>query len=97
MLWLQGAPGAGGAAGATDMVAHLASSPDRGGTWSRLRLAGAFRPGEGVNLNEGGSLGEYQGITGLPGGFGVALTTAGRASASRGATVVRYLRVASSR
>ncbi|MGI8559476.1 MAG: hypothetical protein ACR2ND_14430 [Solirubrobacteraceae bacterium] len=95
VLWLQGAPGAGGAAGATDVVAHLASSPDRGGTWARLRLAGPFRPGEGVNLNEGGSLGEYQGITGLPGGFGVALTTTGRASASRGATVVRYLRVAS--
>ena len=94
VLWLQGAPGAGGAAGATDVVAHLASSRDRGATWSGLALAGPFQPAEGVNLNEGGSLGEYQGITGLPGGFGVALTTVGRASATRGATVVRYLRVA---
>lgn len=94
VLWLQGAPGATGAGGATDVVAHLASSSHRGGTWSSLALAGPFRPAEGVNLSEGGSLGEYQGITGLPGGFGVALTTVGPASASRGRTVVRYLRVA---
>jgi hypothetical protein len=93
VLWLQGAPGAGGAAGATDVVAHLASSRNRGATWSSLTLAGPFRPAEGVNLNEGGSVGEYQGITGLPGGFGVALTTVSRASANRGATVVHYVRV----
>jgi hypothetical protein len=93
VLWLQGAPGAGGAAGATDVVAHLASSRNRGATWSSLTLAGPFRPAEGVNLNEGGSVGEYQGITGLPGGLGVALTTVSRASTSRGATVVHYVRV----
>ncbi len=94
VLWLQGAPGAGGAKGATNLIARLASSPNHGHSWSTLTLTAPIRPAIGVNLADGGSLGEYQGITGLPAGFGIALTTVHSATARAGATIVQYLRIA---
>jgi hypothetical protein len=93
VLWLQGAPRTGRSRAASHVIARFASSQDRGERWSSITLTSPLHVPRGVNLADGGTLGEYQGITGLPSGFGVALTTVAHPNASRARAVVRYLRI----
>jgi hypothetical protein len=94
VLWLQGAPRTGPSRSASDVIARFASSQDQGQRWSSMTLTSPLHVARGVNLADGGTLGEYQGLIGVPSGFGVALTTVAHPNAARARAVVRYLRIA---